>query len=104
MIKRLTEIDHLEAALPLLVSAGEYFKQNTSGYVICASSSTTPQGLPSVQYIFDLFEKLPEGHPLKNRFNSEKIRGGYNTLKRLKFDPTRNYEELRAHLTPCPFA
>ena len=92
--------EHMRETLGLLEVASKYFEYNPTGLVICASACRTPAGLPSVQGAFDTFEGLPNDHPLKKEFDPTKVRAGYQMLEQLDFDPNRNYEELRNHLTP----
>ena len=92
--------EHLKETVGLLEVASKYFEYNPTGLVIACSACATPPGLPSVQEAFDTFEGLPQDHPLKKEHDPAKVRAGYAMLEQLDFNPDRNYEELRNHLTP----
>jgi hypothetical protein len=96
-MSQITERDIKETAC-LLVAASTY-RGHGSLITVFSVSPHTP-GLPSVQEGFDAFLGLPEGHPLRNQFSEGDVRTGYAALKRLRFDPNEDYEQLRVHIAP----
>ncbi len=60
--------------------------------------------LPSVQSCYDAFEGLPPDHPLKREVSPINVMLGYYGLGGLKFDPSRNYQELAAVIAIAPKA
>ncbi|MDP3765842.1 MAG: hypothetical protein Q8R04_04985 [Nanoarchaeota archaeon] len=90
---QVTEWDIIQTAA-LLSRVSGYDSKRSFNYFISADVGHRPsQNLPSVRECFEAFEGLPEGHPLKRRFDPEGVRAGYAILPEL-VSPDAHYGDI----------
>ena len=77
---QVTEWDIIQTAR-LLTRVSLYDPKRDRNYFVGADVGFRPNpNLPSVRDCFEAFEGLPDDHPLKRRFNRERVRAGYTIL------------------------
>ena len=88
-----TEWDIIETAF-FLTRVSYYDPRRNTDYFIAADVGFRPSpNLPSVSECFEALEGLPDGHPLKRKFDLDKVRFGFEILPEL-VSPDVHYGDI----------
>jgi len=87
--------EQMEDALALLVQAATYEGSEGFGVGIALGLNGQP-GDPTIKQVFDNYNALPVGHPLREQFEKEDVGFGYRRLRELNCKPGDRPAKLKA--------
>lgn len=88
------ELEEIKAAVSLLEKVLDCTCVSQPIETPVTTGDSQRRGLSSVKSCYEAFAGLPSDHPLKKEVDPTKVMLGYFGLEGLRFDPSRNYQEL----------